>query len=455
MSTINQGNGADDRAVPIDPGTAAVLDRATEAYRAELIDSEAKPGTLPLGGSETAPFAFSYAGAYEVCVRHPDTETGYDGTLVIASTAEGAAFDATLEFSLLNGGDVFEMAGRALLDGNALEVTLARGEGECLESFRTVVSDGGPPWDWTPIGDIVFQQQPDDVWFNGDIQLTPAPEQSDKTTFTIIKLPRRDSQGRFVYEGTGPNRKLVRDCYFWRGGKWWRIKDPTLKVKGNRELIDLRDGSGNPNYEPAGTDPSDRLNRIIFPTGWDKFWKGFKDSTARQLQGLAVTLQAATGVDLRVWLKIKRLRDQGKSWLEIFSECWLEILLVIGLAVLLAGGLGRLLGKIFGPLVRRYRRRLLGRPPRPPAGGPPRPPTSPTNPTQRASLRQILRDYLARLRAQLRELNRRLRDLNSPTSPYRHSRRERARLRREISRQIGETRAEIAAVTERLGRLGP
>lgn len=343
------------------PGVDAVFEKVLQAHLADLADAQPDGAKIPLQGPVTL-FAHSYAGVYAMSVSNEEAGRGFTGGLTLTSDISGEFFNVSgdMAFSGRDGGCI--LAGRGALVDQELVLSL-----DVSDAGRPLGFDArlGPdlPFeeDWLPAGTIQCQQAPDDPGLNGDIILTPDGKQAVKkrVVLSVIKVPRRDARGRPVTTGTGDKKKPVYDCYIWRDGKWWKIKDPTLKLRDDPTLIDLRDGTGNPNYEPAGKGVSDRLDRQFFPTGWQDFWKGFDAATARQLQGLAITLGALTGTDLMVWRKIRRLRDEGKSWSQVWDACWFDIMIVVGLMAFSVIPLARILRRIFGPFIGRFTSRFL------------------------------------------------------------------------------------------------
>ncbi len=394
-------------------GSASALAQAEQAFvEQSMIDD----GAVPRKQSQVS--AFSFTGDYAITVTNPDSGLAYPARLSLDPPDDGTsgAMLARLELSLDGGRSLRTICGTARLTGQSIEYAMLSDKGSHA-FFGTLFRAPAHLQIESMLGTILYQQDPFDICLNGDTETT---EEAGYTTYSIIKLHRLDEKGRPVFEGTGDNRRAVYDCYFWRGGKWWKIKDPTLFVQGSRELIDLRDGSSNPNYEEASTASSERLNRLIFPTGWQDFWQGFDEATARQLQGLSLTLQATTGVDLDVWMKIRRLRDQGRSWEQIWDECWFDIALAIGFAVLAATQVGKLLKPIFG----RFLTRLLARLRRV---------------VQNRREREFLRRYLRWLRDKLRRLQRELDESTDEALEGTLTPSQIRRLRTQLRREIRET----------------
>jgi hypothetical protein len=436
--------------IPGTEGADKAMQKAIEAHLADLADAQPEGAKIPTGGPWT-PFAHSYAGNWSMTVVNPDHGRSFGGNILISPSEDGTYLNVAGDFAFVGTDERCELAGRAELDDQDLVMTMSVADPARPIGFDARLSPILPfEEDWLPVGTIECQQAPEDPALNGGIQLKPRGKAPDdkRVVLSVVKVPRRDKDGKPVTEGTGDKKKPVYDYYFWRDGKWWRIKDPKLKLRDDPTLIDLRDGTGNRNYEPAKREAGEKLDRTFFPTGWQDFWKGFEESTARQLQGLAITLSALTGTDLLVWRKIRRMRDQGKSWAQIWGACWLDILKIVGWMLVLGLPLAKLLGRIFGPFVKRFKGKLLN------WRGSGRPPTPPMPPNQLSAFQRWLLDQWRRLMARQRELIARLRRLRELA---RRSSTDQKRLEREgprLMEKINSLGNEIEQMRRTLGRMG-
>jgi len=298
------------------------------------------------------------------------------------------------------------------------------------------------PW-LLPIGDVQFQQAPEDPSLNGGLQLNPTKPEKSRGTFTVIKLPRRDAAGKPVYTGFGKKRRQVFDHYFHRNGRWWRILDPKLYVKGSRTLIDLRDGSPKNNWTKADDGAASRLDRMFFPTDADEFWKGFNEATRRQLQGLAITLATTSGQDLSLWTNIKHARDEGKSWSEIWDAFWPVILVYLLNAGLKSTALAKLLSRVFGPFSRRVLDRL--------SKGKPPPPTPPGGPS--IDWVKLMRQHAQNLLDEIEHLKE-IRKTLERTPPFTESLRMRLAKLNRIDRELNKRTVALEAARAQLRKMG-
>lgn len=394
-------------------GTA---DTAPGSYRATLA-AAAKADPSPFPCPPEPAFAVSDAGTYDVSLTAPGGRPGFEARLTLTSPDGPGPFKACMDLRLPCGRGQ-GLCGTAVTRMRHLSLRIpAPGD---RQGFRMVMprrfgQEGALR------GQVMFCPGPDDPRLNGDADFAPARKDRGEgrreggedggeevpvdgyTTYTIVKFPRLDAEGNPVMEGPPGDRTPVMDCYFWRGGKWWRIKDPDLK-EPETGLIDLRDGTGNPNYEEAPEDVARELDRQIFPDGWDDFWEGYDEATARQLQGLKMTLGAFSGIDADTLVAIERDRNAGMSWDDIFLRYKWEIVI----AIILSLPAGKLFGRMFGPMIRRFRRQLTSIPDR----------------FRSARLRRELERLIRENEEKIRDLERRLR--NADTAE------ERARLGREL-----------------------
>ncbi len=161
---------------------------------------------------------------------------------------------------------------------------------------------------------------------------------------------------------TGKDRTV---WYFFRDGKWWRIRDPEKKSADDPELVDLEDDKPEKNFVEADQATTAALNTKFFPTDWEKHWEGFEEVSKRQLQIMFIMLTQMNGVDAEdadLVLQIRRMLGEGKTIDQILSEKESKIykamigvaigaVTVGGAAVVKKTGLGgylrRFLGKFF------------------------------------------------------------------------------------------------------------
>jgi len=171
-----------------------------------------------------------------------------------------------------------------------------------------------------------------------------------------------------VRKKVGGRLKKVDEYYFWRNGKWYKIKDPNRRWKKDKRIIELGElpGTGPKNYEEADEKTQRKLNKYFFPTGWEKFWEGFSRRSRAQLQFLLILTLKMTGGDpelVRLIIKIVEERKKGASWDEIFDRHGDELLVALLVATAL-GLLFKAIGKLITALIRSRKdlvRKLVGK----------------------------------------------------------------------------------------------
>ena len=151
--------------------------------------------------------------------------------------------------------------------------------------------------------------------------------------------------------------KTIIVYYFFRDGKWWRVKDPNKKHPRDKKGIDLRE-TEDPNFEEADAKTAAKLNEDIFPTDWQKKWKDFEEHMARDLQMMSHMLLAMQGIseeEAGLVMQIRQMLHSGRSLDEILEIKWWEILKILLIAAATAGAL-KVLGRFLRIL---FKTRLL------------------------------------------------------------------------------------------------
>lgn len=157
--------------------------------------------------------------------------------------------------------------------------------------------------------------------------------------------------GRKEKDASGKERTVY---YFFRDGKWWRIRDPERKHPDDPNGIDVRDGIPDPNFVEADAATAEELRKMFFPTGWEEKWSEFEETNRVQMQLMwAIGWQMAGGdaESAKIVFDIRKALDGGKPWSEIIEENWRGI--VFG--ILLGAAVGKA-GKILAPFRRFFRR---------------------------------------------------------------------------------------------------
>ena len=151
---------------------------------------------------------------------------------------------------------------------------------------------------------------------------------------------------------SGKERKVY---YFFRNGKWFRIVDPKRKHPKDPHGIDIRDGIKDPNFTAAPADINAELNKRFFPTGWEKNWQQFEESSRVQLQILAQIGLKMQGVDPESIALMQTIREElaaGESVGSIWETHQTKILLII-LGLIASAAVGAILGKLFRLIFRK------------------------------------------------------------------------------------------------------
>jgi len=155
--------------------------------------------------------------------------------------------------------------------------------------------------------------------------------------------------GRKEKDASGKERVVY---YFFRDGKWWRIRDPESKHPEDPNAIDVRDDIPDKNFTEADATTTEELREKFFPTGWEENWREFEESQRVQMQLMwAIGWQMGGGdaESAKLVFDIKKGLDAGKSWDEILGEHWRTILysVIFGVALGSAGKLLRVLKRFF------------------------------------------------------------------------------------------------------------
>jgi hypothetical protein len=178
-------------------------------------------------------------------------------------------------------------------------------------------------------------------------------------SLTIVQLVGRNERD----PATNRERTVY---YFFRNGRWWRVRDPERRHPEDREGIDVREDVADPNFEAAPAATAAALDSQFFPTGWEEAWREFDATNRVQLQimfAMAMQMGGLDENDAQLLYDVRRMLAEGRTVQEVLEakqDQVISFLIGVGIGVV-ATGAGRVGARLLTRIFRGSRSSLLRR----------------------------------------------------------------------------------------------